>query len=183
MNHDQWLERAEERSRPGWFWWAAGAGALAAAGLLIVLSWTLATTREALQNLQGQVAALRAELAQREETLRFISDPQVRLVHLAGRDPSPGAVGRLLWNPVTRTGLLLTTGLPPAPPDKAYELWAISGAEPVPAGVFTVDREGRVLLRLPSLPEARTFDKFAVTLEPAGGVPKPSGPMYLLGSP
>jgi anti-sigma-K factor RskA len=171
-----------ERPWPGWLWWGAGTGALAAAGLLIVLSWTLATTREALQSLQGQVAALRVELAQQEETLQFVSDPQVRLVHLAGREPSLGAVGRLLWNPVTRTGLLFTSGLPPAPPEKTYELWGISGAEPVPAGVFTVDREGRALLRLPSLPEARTFDKFAVTLEPAGGVPKPSGPMYLLGS-
>jgi hypothetical protein len=44
-----------------------------------------------------------------------------------------------------------------------------------------VDQEGRALLRLPPLPEAKTFDKFAVTLEPAGGVLKPSGPMHLLG--
>ena len=33
-----------------------------------------------------------------------------------------------------------------------------------------------------SLVKGRNFDKFAVTLEPAAGVEKPSGPMVLLGS-
>ncbi len=171
-----------ERSRPGWLWWGVGASALAAAGLLIALSWNLSIMRHELQRLEGRVADLRSELIQREETLRLLADPKVRLIQLAGLPPSPGAAGRLLWNPVTRTGLFLTTGLPPAPPDKAYELWAIAGAEPVPAGVFGVDREGRAAHRLPPLPEAKVFDKFAVTLEPVGGVLKPTGPMHLLGS-
>jgi len=38
------------------------------------------------------------------------------------------------------------------------------------------------LLKIPSLPQGKSFDKFAVTLEPAGGVPKPTGPMHLLGT-
>lgn len=170
------------RPRQGRLWWGMGAGALAAAGLLIVLGWSLSTTRRELHRLEGQVATLRAELVEREEALQLLADPQVRLIQLSGLSPSPGATGRLLWQPITRTGLLLTTSLPQAPPDQAYELWAIAGADPIPAGVFTVDQEGRALLRLPTLPEAKAFDKFAVTLEPAGGVLKPSGPMHLLGS-
>ena len=51
----------------------------------------------------------------------------------------------------------------------------------MPAGVFSVDAAGRALLRLPALPADQTFDAFAVTLEPAGGVPKPTGPMHLHG--
>ncbi len=170
-----------EGRRPGWLWWGIGAGAVAAAGLLIALGWNLWTTRQELQRLEARIAVLRAEVAQKEETLRLLSDPQVRLVSLAGLPPSPGAAGRLLWNPVTRTGLLLTSGLPEVPRGRAYELWAIAGKEAVPAGVFTVEG-GRALLRLPPLPEAKTFDKFAVTLEPAGGVPQPTGPMHLIGS-
>lgn len=172
---------ALERPRPGWLWWGMGAGALAAAGLLLALGWNLSTTRRELKRLEGRVAALQAELAQREEVLRLLADPEVRLVQLAGLPPSPGASGRLFWNPANRTGLLLATGLPQATPDRAYELWAIAGTEPVPAGVFTVDQAGRALLRLPPLPEAKAFDAFAVTLEPAGGVLKPSGPMHLRG--
>ncbi len=171
-----------ERPQLRWLWWGMGAGALAAASLLIFVSWYLYSTQLELQRLQGQVAFLQTRVAQQEEVIQFLSDPQVRLVGLAGLPPSPGAIGRLLWNPVTRTGLLLTSGLPLTPPDKAYELWAITGDEPVPAGVFTVDQRGRALFQFPALPEARTFDKFAVTLEPKGGVPKPTGSMHLLGS-
>ena len=66
--------------------------------------------------------------------------------------------------------------------NKVYELWAIAGNEPVPAGIFEVDAAGHGFLRVPPLPRTRRFDKFAVTLEPLGGVPKPTGPMHLLGN-
>ena len=159
-----------------------GAGAVATAGLIIVLGWSLVTTRQALVRLEGQVAGLQTTLADRDEALRLLSDPRVRLVGLAGLPPSPDASAQVVWEPVSREGFLLTARLPVAPSDKAYELWAIAGNEPVPAGLFQVDRDGRALLRLPHLPEGKTFDKFAVTLEPAGGVEKPSGPMHLLGN-
>ena len=100
---------------------------------------------------------------------------------LGGLKPTPEASAWLLWNPTTRQGLLLARGLPAAPAGHAYELWALAGAQPVPAGVFSVDAGGRALLRLPALPEGHTFDAFAVTLEPAPGVPKPTGPMHLHG--
>ncbi|MBI3014968.1 MAG: anti-sigma factor [Candidatus Tectomicrobia bacterium] len=174
--------RPQEKRLPGWLSWGVGAGALVAASLLIVLGWNLSVTRQEMQRLKNQVAALGDEVNQQQEVVRFLSDPQVRFVQLAGLAPSPAATGRLLWNPVKHAGLFLSSGLPPTPSGKAYELWAIAGSEPVPAGVFTVDQGGRVLYRLPPLPETKTFDKFAVTLEPASGVPKPSGAMYLLGS-
>jgi anti-sigma-K factor RskA len=213
------------RPRSRRFPWGIGAVALAAACLLLALSWSLVVRQYEVARLEETVAALRAQLGQREESfraelsrqeeafrlelaqraealrqelarqehflhaalatreelLRFLADPRVRLVHLAGRPPSPGARGQLLWNPVTRAGVFLTTGLPQAPPDKVYELWAIADSKPVPAGTFRVDDAGYALLRLPALPQAKRFDQFAVTLEPAGGVEQPSGPMHLLG--
>ena len=171
-----------DRRRVRWLWWGMGVGAVAAASLLLVLSWNLIATRNQLRDLQAQVATLQTQVSQREELIQFLSDPQVRLVNLAGLPPSPAARGQLLWNSLSRTGLLLVTGLPQVPADKAYELWGIAGAEPVPAGVFRVNERGQVLFRLPALPEAKIFDKFAVTLEPASGVPKPTGAMFLLGS-
>jgi anti-sigma-K factor RskA len=168
--------------RPGRvIWWAGWAGLAAAAVLLVVVNAELKTTRRELQVLHDRLATLQAELSQREEALRFLSDPNVRYVSLGGLKPSPQASAWLLWNPGTRQGLLLARGLPAAPPGHAYELWALAGAEPVPAGVFSVDPGGRGLLRLPPLPGGHTFDAFAVTLEPVPGVPKPTGPMHLLG--
>jgi hypothetical protein len=162
-------------------WWAGWAGLAAAAALLAVVNAQLGTTRQELRALEGRLSTLQAELAEREETLRFLSDPGVRYVSMSGLEPAPEASAWLLWNPATREGLLLARGLPPAPPGRAYELWAIAGAEPVPAGIFTVDAAGRALLKLPPLAAGPSFDSFAVTLEPTAGVPKPTGPMHLAG--
>ncbi len=162
-------------------WWAGWAGLAAAAALLVVVNTQLASTRGEIRALQDRVASLQTELADRERTLGFLSDPNVRYVSLAGQKPTPEATAWLLWNPTTRQGLLLARGLPAPPPGHAYELWALAGPQPVPAGVFGVDAVGRALLRVPALPADRTFDAFAVTLEPAGGVPQPTGPMHLHG--
>lgn len=172
---------AHDRPRLRWLWRSVG-GAFAAACLLIALIWSLFATRQELYRLRGQWAALHAEAAQKEEILQFLSDPQVRFVHLAGLPPSPGASARLLWNPSARKGILIATGLPRSAQGQSYELWAIADSEPVPAGVFTVGQEGPALLHLPSLPEEKSYNKFAITREPAGGAPKPTGPMLLLGS-
>jgi anti-sigma-K factor RskA len=143
---------------------------------------TLEAERSERQRIERAVATLESEIDEHREALRTLSGPQVRLVRLAGLAASPAASAQLLWNPAARTGLLLTTGLPRAAADKVYELWAIAGNEPVPAGIFEVDAAGHGFLRLPQLPRTRRFDKFAVTLEPPGGMPKPTGPMHLLGS-
>jgi anti-sigma-K factor RskA len=163
-------------------WWAGWAGLAAAAALLLVLNAQLSATREEMRALQARIEGLQGELADREATVRLLSDPAVRYVSLAGLAPSPRASAWLLWHPVTRRGILLARDLPPLPEGRAYELWAIAGsAPPVPAGVFTVDRAGRGVLRPPVLPPDRPFDTFAVSLEPAGGVPAPTGPLHLAG--
>jgi anti-sigma-K factor RskA len=47
--------------------------------------------------------------------------------------------------------------------------------------VFNVDARGTASLTVPPLPGVDKVDVFAVTLEPAGGLPAPSGKMYLAG--
>jgi len=168
--------------RPGRaLWWTGWAGLAAAAALLLFVNAELRSTRNELRVLQDRMTTLQTELSERESALRFLSDPNVRYVSLGGLKPTPDASAWLLWNPGTRQGLLLARGLPAPPAGQAYELWGLAGAQPVPAGVFSVDAAGRGLLKLPQLPEGHTFDAFAVTLEPAGGVPKPTGTMHLHG--
>jgi anti-sigma-K factor RskA len=171
-----------EKTRSRWFPWSISAGAFAAAGLLFMLTWNLYTTRQELQRLQKEVASIQAGSTLHETSIQFLSDPHARSAHLKGLAPSPDAMGHLLWNPETGKGVLITMGLPKNTPDKVYELWAIAGDQPVPAGTFSVEDKPHTLLKIPSLPQGKSFDKFAVTLEPAGGVPKPTGPMHLLGS-
>ncbi len=173
---------AHVRERRFHWSWPVGVGALAAAGLVLVLSWQLIDTRRKLEDAQSRLGAVESEKAQNKDVMDFLSNPQVRVVNLTGVPPTSGGKAQLLWDPVARKGILLTIGLPQTSAEKAYELWGLAGSEAVPAGVFTVNEQGRVVFRLPKLPESKAFDKFAVTLEPTGGVPKATGPVVLVGS-
>jgi hypothetical protein len=71
-----------------------------------------------------------------------------------------------------RGATLVTRGLPPAPKGKVYEIWFTRGDFATPAG-FLHGRTTR--LELPVPPGAGV----AVTLEPAGGSRRPTGPLLL----
>ena len=94
----------------------------------------LEAERRELQRVENVVATLQSDLGERDDALRLLSVPQVRQVRLVGLSPSPGASARLLWNPLARTGVLLTSVLPPTPRNWVYELWAIAGNEPYQRG-------------------------------------------------
>lgn len=138
---------------------------------------TLVSLRDELTAQERTLTLVRAESAAQARTLALLHDPATRVVALGGLPPAPDAQARLVWNP-SAGGLLLASGLPPAPADKVYELWAIAGGTPQPAGLFTVDPEGKGTLQVAAL-EGVAVEVFAVTLEPAGGVPAPTGPMVL----
>jgi anti-sigma-K factor RskA len=163
-------------------WTAVLAGAMAAGIAAIAVGVAVSTRYERrLEALGQEAAALKVELDRQASVLAILRDPATQVVALNGLAPSPEARARMLWHEKTG-GILVATGLPPVPPGKAYQLWAISGqGPPVPAGVFDVDPLGTGSLRVPPLPGVSRVDVFAVTLEPAAGVPAPTGPMYLAG--
>ena len=134
--------------------------------------------RQRLAEQQQTLTMVRAEGAEQARQLALLTDPASRVVELGGLAPSPNAQARVIWNP-RAGGLLVAVDLPPVPPGKTYELWAISAGKPVPAGLFGVDAQGKGTLKLSPLEGVSTVDVFAVTLEPEGGVPQPTGQMYL----
>jgi anti-sigma-K factor RskA len=78
---------------------------------------------------------------------------------------------------------LLVAGLEPAPAGKTYELWAVRGTRPPePAGLFGMGAGGWTATRMPALTAAGEITAFAVSVEPAGGSPAPTGPIVLTGA-
>jgi len=85
-----------------------------------------------------------------------------------------------------RGSLVLTEGgdpylilrLPAPPAGKTWEAWVIRGERPIPAGISGT-RSGVVTLVLSE--NVRPGDVVALTLENAGGVPLPQGPVVLQG--
>jgi anti-sigma-K factor RskA len=168
-------------SRRAW-WPAVWAAALAAGiGAVAVGLSVSATYEKRLEVLAREAAALRGDLDRPQQLIALLRDPSTEIVALAGLEPAPAARARMLWN-APSGGLLVAAGLPPAPEGKAYQLWAIVGqGPPVSAGVFSVDAQGAGSLPVSPLRGVGKVDVFAVTLEPAGGLPAPSGRMYLAG--
>ncbi len=175
--------RPAERPTPWWWsmWPLTFAGAtVVAAAVVVYLGWRInALDRELAQRSQ-EMAALRARVAQQQEFLTILRAPETKVVSLAGLKPSPTAEGRMWWLRGVG-GVLMANGLPVTPPGKTYQLWAIAGGKPVSAGIFDVDPKGGATLQVKPPPAVDTVDLFAVTLEPAGGLPQPSGEMYLAG--
>jgi anti-sigma-K factor RskA len=137
-----------------------------------------ATLRERLDQMAREAATLADETALQRQIVALLAEPATRVVALSGLAPSPEAQARMIWHD-RAGGVLLAAGLPPAPADKTYELWAIASGKPIPAGLFLVGAEGSGNLQVKPLAGTPKVDVFAVTLEPAGGVPAPTGQMYL----
>jgi hypothetical protein len=165
-------------------WFGGLAPALAFAGMLVgVLGGFYAL------KLRSQLALVRADLervqAENQELVRVmdvVGSPGLRMVALGGQNVAPKAEGRVLWSPESKKAVLYTYGLPKPPAGKDYQLWVFEDGTPRSEGVFPVDDKGGAQHVLPEVPAAGGVGAFAVTLEPAGGLPKPSGPIVLMGA-
>jgi anti-sigma-K factor RskA len=168
-------------------WFLATAAAIALAALT---PYTM-QLRQRTRDLMATVRDLSARLADGDRQLvavrrevSLLSAPDVRRVDLRGQPAAPRAGARAYFSR-TRGVYFVAADLPSVAADKAYELWYVPPAgqgNPVRAFVFTPDQNGgaafiaQVPAEMPD-PGAR-----AVTLEPAGGVPAPTGAFYLLGA-
>ncbi len=130
---------------------------------------------------QGDLAETRVHLTSLTRLVQVLSSARPeRQVVLAGLDPAPGAHGRLFLDPETRRAVFVADHLPALPAGRDYQLWTIVAGTPRSAGVFRSDAQGHALLEVDQVPPERA-DAWAVTIEPAGGVPRPTGAMVLKG--
>lgn len=183
--------RPAPRTRFGWARWAAGTLAASVAAAAFTAAFVAARYEGRMGQVYRETAAARAELQRQEAALRdrlqgyqevvdLLRDPRTRIVVLKGTSPAVTATARMVWNEGAG-GQLFVANLPPAPAGKTYELWTIAGGKPAPAGVFDVDSSGQGTHRVAPAP-ATPVEVFAVSVEPVGGVPAPTGPIILASS-
>jgi anti-sigma-K factor RskA len=75
------------------------------------------------------------------------------------------------------------SNLPPLPPGRVYQVWVVTAQAPVSAGLLTPDASGGGSVYFETPVDILPPVAVAVTLEPAGGVPAPTGAAYLVGKP
>ncbi|HYG61162.1 MAG TPA: anti-sigma factor [Thermoanaerobaculia bacterium] len=181
--------RTRSAGRRGRWGWLAAAAALA---LVVWSQWNVARLRQEtadlaqerdrlarqVTSLQSERDLARAEAQRMAQALGFITSPGVRSIQLAGLEAAPGAAGHTFVDPRRRQAVFYASGLPALAPDQTYQLWFITD-RPVSAGTFSVDGSGRGNLQVDGVADGvRTW---AVTVEPSGGAPQPTGAMVLAG--
>lgn len=131
-----------------------------------------------------EAAQLRDALARQRAVIEVLTTPGLQMGYLRQAKRGVEAEGHVLWNERKKVWLFYAFRLPPPPPGKEYQVWFMTEREgPVSAGLFVPDHTGTGSLL--ASPPSKLFGRVAaaaVTLEPAGGLPKPSGEMYLRGS-
>lgn len=125
--------------------------------------------------LTDRVAELEATVVRGEgtdELLAVLGAPDAQLAPLRG-----DAAGRFVWSATLDQGVLLAAGLAAPPEGHVYELWLFHGGTPVPAGLFQTDEQGRAVAFVEG--DVAGMEGMAVTIEPEGGNPQPTGQVVL----
>jgi anti-sigma-K factor RskA len=89
----------------------------------------------------------------------------------------------IVWDAEKQRGIIKLANVPRPEAGKDYQLWVIDPKypEPVSGGLVPVNEEGLARVSFePDKPISKA-DKFAISVEPAGGVPKATGPIVFLG--
>jgi len=141
----------------------------------------LAATIADTSRLRTEISSYRVEVEKYKDAM-MLGEPGVRFVSLAGLNPNPQAFGNVVTKPDKSAGMLYVYRFPMAPEGKEYQLWGLrDGLPPVSLGMFTVDPDGNAMLNMKSIPESTHIVGFSVTIEPKGGMPQPTGMMYVKG--
>jgi len=145
--------------------------------------------KEQLAQREAELEETRFQLSQRgvartagtpqDELAALLRIPNVKAVSLTGSDMAKRAAGFLLYDSQTQKVWLYSVNLPECPAAMTYQLWAIHD-NPISIGTFHMDRGETAHLLVKKVPSFMEAKSFAVSLEPSGGRPQPTGPMYLL---
>jgi anti-sigma-K factor RskA len=116
--------------------------------------------------------ALREERA-RPATLQMVS---------MASETQPAAHGVVAWDRDHGQWHVAVFNLAPPPSGREFELWFIpSGGKPIPSKTFTVDASGNANIIVPLPANIGPIAVAAITDEPIGGVPQPTGKIQLAG--
>ena len=181
------------RERPSPLRWLAVAATLVIGAGLFAYAQRMQTRVTALEaqlrDAQAQaatadrlVAEARDVAFRAQSAMGVFAAPDVARIDLAGQPAAPTARARALWS--RERGMVFTvSNLPALPAGRIYQVWVVTAQAPVSAGLLTPDPSGGGSVYFETPVDIGAPVAVAVTIEPAGGVPAPTGARYLIGTP
>ncbi len=147
---------------------------------IINLSGSLKDSRQQIAQLQSsnqtfanQVNYLDQKVNTSNESIKVLTNPDVKMVALKGTDNSPSSNIMVAFNAKEQKVMLDFTSMnmPKNDEQHQYQLWALVDGKPVDLGVFDM-ADGEIGLK--NMKSIGTAQTFAVTLEPRGGSVNPT---------
>jgi anti-sigma-K factor RskA len=159
---------------------------LAAASVMVAVIATASVSRyvfdQRLLQTEEKVAALQTQLASAQNVFKEVSNPHRLVAHLSGGSPSSCA-GHAYFDAQSQQMIFCVAGLNQLGSEQCYQLWCQSASGFVSAGFLCPDKDGQAVIRWKGGENQtpRAAVKFAVTVEPGGGSPQPTGKVLLEG--
>ena len=149
--------------------------------MALMFGWFARTLQTHVTEIEAQLHHLQEVAAQHRRLLSLLSSSGVTIAALAGTEYAPAATARVLWDTQRGEWTVISHNLPALPPNKAYQLWFLTPDGAIPSDTFRLDPQGLGIIQA-KLPANRTdIAGAAVSLEPVGGVPQPTGHIVLAG--
>ena len=164
-------------------WWTGAVLAAAAAVLILVSVRLWQENAHLVDELGEERAELQKQQAQLDEARHIVAlmeAKDTRTVALASQPGMAKGDVRVMYN--AKMGMAMCDGwVDPAPANKSYQLWLVPmEGKPISAGLVEYSN-GPMKPWMVKLPPGVEAKAFAITLEPEGGMPQPTGPMVLVG--
>ena len=130
--------------------------------------------------MREQLAGENARARELEQINSVLASPQRSVIAMAGLEVAPNASGNIYWDH-QRNRWVVTANLPPAPAGKVYQLWMVTPEAKISAGMIEPDAHGHGFVVVDVPPTLSQVQAAAITLEPQGGSPQPTLPIYVMG--
>ncbi|HWG34697.1 MAG TPA: anti-sigma factor [Gemmatimonadaceae bacterium] len=133
-------------------------------------------------SLEVQVAQLRISLAQKDSLISALTGMHTRVIDLMSyADASPMA--RMFWDQKKQMFIMYASNVKQPARGKVYQVWLIARGTttPVSVGTFMPDSTGSAVVASKHPMEPGSLRRVAVTEEPDGGMPTPTGPVMFAG--
>jgi anti-sigma-K factor RskA len=170
--------------------WLVAPWALAAcfAVACVVLGLERMRVQSEVEQASQEILALQKENAQVREGLGLLEKKnvlaEVKIATLKAQVAAYEAASAVVvWDRDRKNGVLQLDKLPPPAPGKDYQLWVIDPKipQPVSAGVLSVPNDGLIRTSFRPAAPIESAGAFAISVEKAGGAPKPEGQIILVG--
>lgn len=115
-------------------------------------------------------------------TLHSQLSAPLKIFKMRGTHQAPHADGTFVIGQDTFHGVLVASDLPKIPNNKQFQLWLIRNGEKINGGTFSTTALGYGVMEVLSPRPLPEFQTAAVTMEPFGGSPFPSGPELMVGT-